>query len=523
MIAGGGPAGSSAAIVLRNAGHEVVLLERAVFPRPHIGESLPPKVGVLLAILGVHEEVQRAGFVRMTGTTVAQGDDVHTFDFDLVRAPAAPPGPSRAAVPSDLSAGYQVERARFDAILLGRARAAGAEVIEGATVIGLDGAEGGWTGARARLGAGEVRTFEGAFVIDATGARGVVARMLGVRQKELVHTTALAGYFRGASGAGSARGSALPPGISPANTLFEVLPDGWIWSVLLASGRRNVTVGFDTSALRSAARSPSELYFDALARSRLVGPLVAGLELESELSAHDATSFSSDRYAGPGFAIAGDAGSLIDPLTSHGVYKAIHSGISAASVINTILQRPEHTTLALEHYNVEQSRAYARYADLAATFHHASPFVSSPFWAARTRAAPAGPRRFSEEWIAEHAARRDQFRAEVERLGGRGVAVRAHPALSLSRGTVARGGFIVPRAVLTSAEDALFELGGDTHGVDVGSLFPLLDGRTLEAVFEGYAAAIDAPRSSELGRRLTLFLGVLVERGLLVAERPVLG
>jgi flavin-dependent dehydrogenase len=63
-VLGGGPGGSSAARKLALLGHRVVVVERAAFPRAHIGESLPASVLPLLDVLGVRERVERAGFLR---------------------------------------------------------------------------------------------------------------------------------------------------------------------------------------------------------------------------------------------------------------------------------------------------------------------------------------------------------------------------------------------------------------------------------------------------------------------------
>src|SRR5690349_8730777 len=101
-IVGGGPAGAAAAILLAEHGRSVIVLERAKFPRPHVGESLPPKIEPLLAILGVLERVNAADFARMSGTTLSQGRGVETHEFH----------------PEGARLGYQVDRGVFDALLL---------------------------------------------------------------------------------------------------------------------------------------------------------------------------------------------------------------------------------------------------------------------------------------------------------------------------------------------------------------------------------------------------------------------
>src|SRR5215467_9350692 len=73
-VAGGGPAGSSAAICLRQRGHSVVLLEREIFPRFHIGESLLSTANDAFAVLGVTEKIVAAQFPPKWGARLYTHD-----------------------------------------------------------------------------------------------------------------------------------------------------------------------------------------------------------------------------------------------------------------------------------------------------------------------------------------------------------------------------------------------------------------------------------------------------------------
>ncbi|MCA9549924.1 MAG: tryptophan 7-halogenase, partial [Myxococcales bacterium] len=313
IVVGAGPAGSAAAARLAAFGHRVLILERARFPRPRIGESLPPKVDDLLQVLGAAEAVAAAGFARMRGTVVARGGDeaplFHPFD---------PAGGRR---------GYQVERGRFDSLLLERARALGAEVRAAAA------AELGWAGPLRQVSLREGGALTARFVVDASGAAGWGARALGLRSKEPVRTVALAGYW-----AGCRLPELRSAGVVEATaTFFEMLPDGWIWSVLRQDGLRNVTLGLDAGRVKDPEVLPLELYLDTVRASALVGPMLGPARLEGGLSAHDATWTRAERFVADGILFAGDAAATIDPLTSQGVFKAMRSGIVAASVVNTVL------------------------------------------------------------------------------------------------------------------------------------------------------------------------------------------
>src|SRR5689334_10668007 len=116
-VAGGGPAGCSAAITLAQRGHSVVLFERETFPRFHIGESLLSTANDAFAALGIAGTIEAASFPEKWGARLythdgQSGRGVNFADVSEVKRPQT----------------YQVSRAKFDQILLDRAREVGVEV-----------------------------------------------------------------------------------------------------------------------------------------------------------------------------------------------------------------------------------------------------------------------------------------------------------------------------------------------------------------------------------------------------------
>src|SRR3954447_11613196 len=102
-IAGGGPAGAALALRLAQLGRTVAVVEKAAFPRMHVGESLTAGVLPMLDILGVRDAIENAGFLRAGQATVLWAGELRCHELH--------------------SEGLQVDRGRFDSILL-RAAAA---------------------------------------------------------------------------------------------------------------------------------------------------------------------------------------------------------------------------------------------------------------------------------------------------------------------------------------------------------------------------------------------------------------
>ena len=114
IVIGGGPAGSTAATTLAQAGRRVLVLEKSKFPRFHIGESLLPYNRRIFEDLGVWPKISAAGFMVKRGAQFWMGDGLRRNRLDFSMGSF-----------TDFPESLQVERAKFDAILLDHAREAG--------------------------------------------------------------------------------------------------------------------------------------------------------------------------------------------------------------------------------------------------------------------------------------------------------------------------------------------------------------------------------------------------------------
>ncbi len=327
IVIGAGPAGAVTAALLRRLGYAVEIWERQAFPRHRIGESLPPRAVDLLK----HLRFEANGFAVMEGHTSIWGEAE----------------PHRAVFQEGY--GLQVQRDRFDQKLVDQSDAS---VYFGRTALGLVQEDGKVAGVRDKDG--EVRAR---FVVMASGP-GKSTRHL--RQ------SAIFGYWKN---------SRHPEGSQANDTVIESFPDGWVWSLRLADDTRNVTVLFDTAGIS---------YEDAIRQTTFVRRMLDGAELVSRAVGCDASWQCAETFAEPGLLRVGDAGSVIDPLSSQGVYKALCSAMSAAVVINTCLKRPGLERTALDFFNEEERRTYDGYsAGSIATFRQEQRWPDRPFWKTR--------------------------------------------------------------------------------------------------------------------------------------------
>src|SRR5262245_30852914 len=174
IVAGGGPAGSTAASWLARSGHTVRLFERDRFPRFHIGESLLASVNEPLAAIGADGLVRQAGFPQKWGATFMVGDGSRERYADFGIAPAVPAPQT-----------WQVPRATFDHLLLNHAMSSGATVAEGHRILDVAFDADGVTATVQRTDDGQPRsTVRARAIIDASGRGSLLSRKFGLRLDE---------------------------------------------------------------------------------------------------------------------------------------------------------------------------------------------------------------------------------------------------------------------------------------------------------------------------------------------------
>ena len=169
VIVGGGPAGSALGSYLSMAGIENIILEKAIHPRPHVGESLVSSTTRVFQDIGFVETMDREGFVRKYGAAWHPPKGKGTVAIEFREFP-------QEGINQDYS--YHVDRAKMDLLLLKHAEKLGSKIHQGVAVkrVLFDENQRA-TGVQLDL-AGQSVTVPASVVVDATGRSTLLGRQL---------------------------------------------------------------------------------------------------------------------------------------------------------------------------------------------------------------------------------------------------------------------------------------------------------------------------------------------------------
>src|SRR5256886_13541002 len=337
-VAGGVPAGSSAAISLRQHGHSVVLFEREAFPRFHIGESLLSTANDAFAALGVTKQVEAASFPEKWGARLFthDGQSGRYVDFTNVREV------TRAQT-------YQVCRQEFDRILLERAREVGVDVREACNVTGCE-----FTPDAAILDvASRTSRVQVRALVDATGRGGLLARKFNLRTEEpRLANVAIYSHYTNVPRLEGPR----PDDIR----LIACNDAGWFWLIPISKELTSVGVVLPKALYRGLANGSSseETLNRTISDTPVVAELMRNDQREWPVRVEKDFSYSASAYAGNRWILAGDAGSFLDPVFSTGVSIAMESGIEAAAELHRVLARNDFSASSFAAFSRRQRKRF---------------------------------------------------------------------------------------------------------------------------------------------------------------------
>lgn len=348
-VAGSGPAGAAAAIVLAGAGRSVLLLEASNPPARKVGESLPGGARPLLRRLGALEALVAGPHRESRGVWSVWGRDEPAVSHDPVRSPHGP--------------GWHLDRPRFDHDLRRRAVEAGADLRAGRLRslerIPWRGGEEVWA---LSIDGEEVWAR---WLLDATGRSAALARRLGAERRRDDDLVAVVGWIRAMD--------------EDRRTWVEAVPDGWWYTAPVPGGER-VLVLHAAAAEAAPLRHHPELWAERLAATRWIRRLAEEAiahpttALLTHLRATEAAGGRLDRFTDQAWLAAGDTALSFDPISSQGILNALYTGTLAGEALDAVLagnptpltdypQRLERVRTAYLRHHRDAYRAEARWPD----------------------------------------------------------------------------------------------------------------------------------------------------------------
>ncbi|MFW0790733.1 tryptophan 7-halogenase [Gordonia sp. CPCC 205333] len=373
IVVGGGPGGSTTSTLLARSGHRVLQLEKETFPRYQIGESLlPSTIHGVCKLLGVEDKIAEAGFVRKRGGSFRWGTNPVPWNFLFAISPE---------FAGDGSYAYQVERMKFDNILLQNAADSGVDVRQNARVAGVEkNADGRVVGVR-YIDADRVEhQISAKFVVDASGNTTRLSKHAGGERvySDFFQNVALFGYFE--------NGKRLPPPDS-GNILCAAFDEGWIWYIPLSDTLTSVGVVI-AKEKAEAINAQEDTYRGFIDRCEIVKDMLTDATrvtdgVYGEIRLRQDYSYANTEFWGNGMVLVGDAACFIDPVFSTGVHLATYSGVLAARSINSVLGGSLTEERAFTEFEGRYRREYAVFYEFLSAFYDMEQSEDSYFWKAR--------------------------------------------------------------------------------------------------------------------------------------------
>jgi menaquinone-9 beta-reductase len=348
LVVGGGPAGSAAAYWLAEAGHDVCVVERKVFPRDKTcGDGLTPRAVKQLGDMGLASQLEvyhRYSGLRATG---------HGMSLELTW-PTHPDYPSY---------GYVVKRRHLDQMVADHAVKAGATLRQGVEALNPVIERGFVQGAVVKdKESGVSEEIKARYLVIADGANSRFGRALGTsRDRSYPQGIAIRGYWESPLHADPWIESALDVRDRNGN----VLPGyGWIFPV--GDGTVNVGVGLLSTFRDYKSVNTTHL----LAEYAATAP--GYWELDHEHPVGEPTGGrlpmggAVGPKAGPTHLVVGDAAGTINPFNGEGIDYAYETGRMAAATIGDAMRTGNASVLAT--YPGQLDDAYGQYFKVARLF-----------------------------------------------------------------------------------------------------------------------------------------------------------
>jgi flavin-dependent dehydrogenase len=357
IVAGGGPAGISAAVKLHRLGFDVLLITAGASSNTPELQSLSPGLLTLAGAIG--------------------------FDPERIYKRLMPVFKSRRLWSSvveegDFGSGFLTHRPCFENELLMMAEELGVKLMKATKIIDCQRLGDQW---ELKINQkGSYGTLKAKFLVDATGKKSIIR---GKKNRVATSTLAITGCWKN---------TACPK----ASTQLESASNCWLWGARSQDDLFYGTLFLDPVEI-SGRTKIREQYIHALKKTKLFKDCLAG-SLVTKITAVDVTPYYYEIPAGYDFIKLGESNVGFDPISSQGVQHAISNAIQAAIVVNTLYTDSSNAETALEFYVSCQQQSIQRHlVNTANSYLSASHWQDRPFWKNRIKETLPAPHVLSSE------------------------------------------------------------------------------------------------------------------------------
>jgi FADH2 O2-dependent halogenase len=351
-IIGGGPAGATLASYLSKEGIDNVVVEKDEFPRHHIGESLIASTTPIFHDIGVLQKIDEAGFIKKRGAVwvpqSGRGEQVLTL--------APPPEFGRDHT-------FQVERAKFDQIMLNHAQSLGTKVLQPAKAIDIIKSGDRINGIIVKQDDEQIN-IKADYVIDASGQGTMLGSKLKLKKNDPnFNQVALYGYFNNVDlGATKTEGYI--------HIFFLPGPKAWVWQIPISKTVTSIGVVTRKEEFKTVKSSELQTYFWQQVNSNpTFKQRMSGAKQVGDLRTAKDYSFEMTSKVGPGFMLIGDAARFVDPIFSSGISIAMTCAQFAFNALHQIIEGDKTEQLAFAEYEELITRGTKVWSEFIAVYY----------------------------------------------------------------------------------------------------------------------------------------------------------
>ncbi len=334
LIIGGGPAGSAMGSYLSMAGIQNTIIEGAVFPRPHVGESMVTASTRVFEEIGFLPTMEREGFPRKYG---ASWHPPKGREFAILFGEFAQPG-----IKQDYT--YHVDRSKFDLLMLKHAEKLGSKVMQGVYVKRVLHDDNGYAvGVRAQIADQEI-DIPARMVVDASGRNTLLGRQLGMKIKDpIFNQYAVHTWFEDLD-----RGKDETKDFI--HIYFLPVERGWVWQIPITDKITSVGVVTEKDVFKEARLDLESYFYKYATTNPDMAAALQNARRVSDWKTEGDYSYSLKKYVGNGQVMIGDAARFVDPIFSSGVSIALYSAKFASERIRIAFETGDFSEATFAPY-----------------------------------------------------------------------------------------------------------------------------------------------------------------------------